>query len=103
MRKKKKKRMRMRTSINAERTKALRDNEKQQKCAVNNKARGEGKQGKIDRGEKDEVGLKRCKIITLREISRVKNVKGIFSRVGKRCVRGFLGVRARALQHKGGR
>lgn len=65
MRKKKK---RMRTSINTEHTKALRDNEKQQKCVVNNKARGEKKQGKIDRGKKNEVGLKYCKIITSREI-----------------------------------
>lgn len=44
----KKKKKRMRTSINTEHTKALRDNEKQQKCAVNNKAKRK-KQGKIDR------------------------------------------------------
>lgn len=75
----------------------LRDNEKQQECAVNNKARGERKQGRIDRGGKGRGRVKALQnIITLREISRVKNVKGIFPRVGKRCVRGFLGECARA-------
>lgn len=64
---------------------------------MNNKARGgKNKERSIGRIGKDEVRLKYCKIITLREISRVKNVKEIFLRVEKRCVREFLGECARA-------